>query len=143
VVFAKDQSRYVDDHFCYVINHRVNALTGTGTGFGREAYLWLEQRGIKVPSTMINVEYHRSAIPGNALYIWYYFNPEYDGFSPSADSAWTRNDWHKDFINRDVKKVAYVDALKSWATAMAPVVDRGFRGEKVEPEAYAKWPSVP
>jgi len=142
VLFVKNLSRSPHDHFCNVINHRVNVLTAGGKEFfERQAFRSLELREIRLPSTMIVVEYYRSAIsPGNNLRVFYYFNPELDGFSPSANSSWGQNDWHKSVIDRDAKKVAYIDALKSWATAMAPAMDAGFKGDIAKARDYSGWP---
>lgn len=142
VLFTKDLSRSPHDHFCNVVNHHANMLrVGGTTVLVRQAFSWFELSEIRLPSTMIAVEYYRSAIdPGNNLRVFYYFNPEFDGFSPSANSSWSQNDWHKSVIDRDAKKVAYIDALKSWATAMAPAVDAGFKGNIVEARDYSGWP---
>jgi len=142
MLFIKNLSRSTHDHFCNVINHHVNVLNAGGKEFlERQAFRSLELREISLPSTMIAVEYYRSAIsPGNNLRVFYYFNPEFDGFSPSAISSWSQNDWHKSVIDRDARKVAYIDALKLWASAMAPAVDAGFKGRIPEARSYSGWP---
>jgi len=120
----------------------VNVLAGGGKEFlERQALRSLELSEIRLPGTMIAVEYYRSAInPGNNLRVFYYFNPEFDGFSPSANSNWSQNDWHKSFIDRDAEKVAYISELKSWAITMAPSVDAGFKGNIAEARNYSGWP---
>jgi hypothetical protein len=144
LLFVSDLSRHTNDFFCNVINHRVGVLSGDAAegSLNRKAFLWLEEKQLRAPATMLVVEYYRSAIPGNYLRVQYYFNPEYDGFAPSAKSGWNQNDWHKDFVGRDARKVTYVETLKAWSKEMTPVVDKGFKNETVDPGAYGRWPAT-
>jgi hypothetical protein len=144
LLFVNDLSRHIHDFFCNVINHRAGVLSGDAAegSLNRRAYLWLEEKQLSAPATMLVVEYYRSTIPGNYLRVQYYFNPEYDGFAPSAKSGWSQNDWHKDLVGRDARKVTYVETLKAWSKEMAPVVDKGFKNESVDPGAYARWPAT-
>lgn len=142
ILLATTRPRSGQDSTCLAINHYVGYLPGKGddSSYNRQAYLWLENNGVTRPGTMIVVSFHRHFIPGNALNVYYYFNPESEGFPPSSKPGWANNDWNKKFVERDDKKLEYVRALKSWVFAMKPLLEQGYKGD-TGPSAQLPWPT--
>ncbi len=126
VLFKSEIKHSVVDINCAMVNHLVFARTTTNP-LANEARKQLAAHGASYPGTMISSQFTRL----NRYWfmqIWYYFNPEIDGFAPSRDSSWASNDWHKDLIGEDPRKVAYVEDIKQWSTAMVPWIEAGFEG---------------
>jgi hypothetical protein len=122
-----ETKRSLVDFTCMLINHRVFARTTTDP-LSRDARKQMTAFGASYATTMITAQFTR-ATPYHLMEIWYYFNPEIDGFAPSADSSWSGNDWHVDVIGKDPRKVAYVEEIKKWSTAMVTWIQGGFEGQ--------------
>jgi hypothetical protein len=145
VLFKNDIKYSFFDINCTMLNHLVFARTTTNV-LANEARKQLAALGASYPGTMIAAQFTRFN-PRWFMQIWYYFNPEIDGFAPSRDSSWANNDWHKDLIDQDPRKVAYVEELKQWSTAMGPWIVAGFEGKlhagSPGPEPFARSAAAP
>lgn len=60
------------------------------------------------------------------LQIMYVWNPEADGFPDTPTAAWAGNPWHRDLIQNDPARLAYVAKLKAEGERLFPLVKRGF-----------------
>ena len=127
VIFMEKIRNYSGDVDCWALNHRT--MTSKTT---RQAVVqlrdYLKRRKIEMPITMIVVQY-RKTDNSKQVSLNYYFNPEFEGFSPPKQASWRANDWHRDRIYLDPEKVAYVDRLKLWGREWKRNVDAGFEGE--------------
>jgi hypothetical protein len=145
VLFKSEIKHSFYDINCAMVNHLVFARTTTNP-LADEARKQLASQGASYPGTMISAQFTRFN-PYWYMRIWYYFNPEIDGFAPSRDSSWANNDWHKDIIGQDPRKVAYVEELKQWSTAMGPWIVAGFEGKlhagSPGPEPFSRSTAAP
>lgn len=97
---------------CWFVNHSRMTRSGNGVSVMTTALERAKKLGIKLPVTSVYTGF-RVAGTYDTLTVRVYFNPEAAGFSPPNQSAWATNDWHKDRIYVDQKKVAYVEKVKN------------------------------
>jgi len=117
------------DQACWFVNHsRMTRPNYRGSNYLVAGLRRAKELGVKLPVTAITAGF-RFANQYDLLNVRIYFNPEAEGFSPPKQSAWATNDWHKDRIYTDHKKVAYVEKVKKWAEAFFPKVEAGFNGK--------------
>jgi hypothetical protein len=123
---------------CWFVNH--SRMTRPNVGGSNVLVAGLERAkklGVKLPVTAITAGF-RFANSYDLLNLRIYFNPEAEGFDPPKQSAWATNDWHKDRIYTDQKKVAYVEKVKKWAEEFFPKVEAGFKGKLAPARTAAK-----
>lgn len=88
----------------------------------------LDKRGIPLPPALATA-YFSIADRDGFLKVVYSFNPETRRIESHPAASWAESDWHKNFIARDPKKVAYMKSLRTWASAWWPYVRQGFSGD--------------
>jgi hypothetical protein len=118
------------DQYCIEVNHRLPFLT-EAKGLRQEAHGWLVTNQVAVPRTVVGVQFARidKAFQTD---LHYYFNPQLDGFAPSAATKWSASEWHRDRVGNDLPRAAYLEALARWAGDAAAPVHDGFKGEKLK-----------
>ena len=126
VLFIEKRRNYEEDVDCWAINHQL--FSSRKRVAKKQTIDYLVARKVKVPLTLISVEYRRT---DRDKYVWcsYLFNPEHEGFAPPERVKWSVNDWHRDRIGSDPQKVAYIERLKSWGREWKTQVDAGFLGK--------------
>ncbi len=128
IVFIEKLSAYESgDIDCWGINH-----SGIGAGKGKSVrsrmfFDYVVAHEIEVPRYMIYVAYYK-ADSTNYLSLRYYFNPDVEGVEPDPTAGWGYSEWHRNRINADPKKVAYIERLKLWGREWKRNVDMGFAG---------------
>lgn len=122
---------------CWFVNHSRMTRTGNSTNVLTEALDRAKDLGVKLPVTSVYTGF-RVSDTHDILTVRVYFNPETQGFEPPKQSAWATNDWHKDRIYTDNKKVAYVEKIKKWAAAYFSKVEAGFKGKLAPAQSAAK-----
>lgn len=113
---------------CWFVNHTRMTRTNKTPQFIRAALDRVIAEGRPLPLTSVYVGM-RIADSLDFLTIRYYFNPESDGFAPPKVTTWRSNDWHRDLVHRDSKKVEYVELIKRWGEGWFPKVKSGFEGK--------------
>ena len=89
---------------------------------------YIRSHGYIISHDMIQI-YHRFTgkyVKRKYLVVSYHYNTEAEGFSPSAKRDWALSDWHILRINKDPKKVAYIEKLKKEHTIMHDKIREGF-----------------
>ena len=112
----------LDAHDCWMINHEIMSKSSSSKNSRamKEAFVYLETNQMPLPKIMIDSYHHFTGKYNKNKYLSYsyYINPEIDGFNPPNDTNWTTCEWNKLQINKDDKKVAYIEKLKIEGTAM-------------------------
>lgn len=116
-LFKLDLRKTFRNQFCVAIsaNSKIE-ITGPGT--------------VKIPTTMISVKFTRYAA-ADTLLLRFDFDPQAYGFAGG---------WSASEVQRDAKKSAFIERLKTWATAVAPWVEYGYDGES---EPATPFPPAP
>jgi hypothetical protein len=118
------------DQDCWIVNHSLVAQTRTETKdqHQRQAYEFLDARGVPLDGglTLISSS-HRVQSPSGFVTVLYQVNPEFFGFAPSRAATWRASEWHRDRIASDPKRVAFVEAYKSFNAQYQEHVKAGFR----------------
>lgn len=116
------------DQRCWWVNHtRMTRGSRTAPDIV-QALEYARKRNMKLPVTALLVGY-RFADIYDILIVRYYFNPEGEGFNPPNDATWVTNDWHKDRIATDPKKIAYAERIRKWGEGWFPRIQSGFNNE--------------
>lgn len=113
---------------CWGIDHWPTTFYGTLPEHILQLRDHVEANGLKMPETMITVEYRRGVSKTRYVSLSYYFNPELEGFSPPREVDWRTSDWHRDRMYRDPKKKAYIEKLKAWGASWKEQVEAGLHG---------------
>lgn len=116
------------DHACWYINHTRLTRSSRMPKYITDALDRAISRGVKLPLTSIVVRFGVSN-GLNFVSLRVYFNPELEGFEPPRTAGWSTNDWHKDRVYTDAKKVAYIEKIKKWGEVWYPKVKAGFAGK--------------
>lgn len=146
-----DKNYNTRDEECLYINHITMTLGNNPDKYFRQAYDYMDSHAIRRPTTAVSVNF--SLVKGtDFLHASYRFNPELDGFAPSKTMTWRENDWHKDMITSDPKKVAWVEDKKKWAFEWMKQVKAGMDNKltvavpkepKPSPPAQLSAPGAP
>jgi hypothetical protein len=110
---------------CASINHIVNHFV-TPTGEFQQILVAAKDEGIEIPPTIIRVTFTRYTSSGRRLVYNVDVNPEQYGIDRDATTPWGSNGWYKDFIQRDPKKVDFLENLKKWATDVQDKMELAF-----------------
>lgn len=95
---------------CLGVNH-FRIVGGKSNKVNEAAKNWAKKNNIAIPRTMV---LHQHVISNNNfLQVQVFYNPELEGFPPTADSNWNSNDWHQDRIIGDTKREAYIQKILS------------------------------
>jgi hypothetical protein len=112
---------------CVLMNHLVRYMQSKPRDhLDREVWQWMQDNGVKVPKTVIEVQERFFKGP---QYLWvnYTVNPELVDFVPSTMTDWRQSEWHPDFVKTDPDRKDYVEHLKAWALANAKVHQAALR----------------
>jgi len=112
---------------CWLINH-IRMSVNPKRAALKEAYNYLESNRFVLPKNMIQV-FHRFTgkyKKSKFLTVSYYYNPEVEGFEPPTEANWSSSDWHPLQINKDPKKVKYIERLKKEGAIMHEKIREGF-----------------
>lgn len=122
----KQMGRSRGDQYCLRVNHVPSFLSGS-RGWFQRAERWLLDNEVSLGTTYLSVEFaklHERAL----AYVYYYFNPEMNGFAPSRRVQRGLNDWHRDYVKQDSSRMRYVNEIISWGEKIAPDVLQGVLG---------------
>ena len=117
-------------HDCWLICHSITPQIYKNTVATKEAFNYFESNKIEIPKISI-LSYHHFTGKYNKnklLDYYYYINPEINGFDPPIDTNWATCEWNKLQINKDPKKVEYIDKLKIEGAAMHEKLRVAFGG---------------
>lgn len=123
---------------CVSISHVINYFVNT-TGEFQQLAVELRERGLEISPTVIRVQFTRYSSQTRRLVYIVDINPELYGIDRDASTPWGSNSWHKAFINRDEKKVNFVERLKKWAADVQDRMDDAFIKN---PQAFAGLKSL-
>jgi len=114
-------------HDGWLINHIRSSLDVKRTAY-KEAYDYLVSNSYVVPKNVISIFHHFTGKykKNKYLNVGYYLNPEIEGFEPPNEAEWASSDWHPLQINKDSKKVEYIERLKNEGTIMHEKIRIGF-----------------
>ena len=116
---------------CYLVNHwrfiggsskRPNLAANKVKTIAKE---WYTSQGISIPRTVITANSIWQDY--NLLNVRFAFNPEFDGFPPTVDSAWSSSDWHQDKITADEKRLSYIKKVTMFAEKMHEALKPQFK----------------
>lgn len=110
---------------CVTINHNTKFFQFPSGDFQQYIVKFREMK-LDIPPTVIRVEFTRYSDRGRRLVYKVTINPEMYGFERDNEPLWGANSWHKSFIEKDPKKVAFIAALSKWAEAVREKMDAGF-----------------
>ena len=112
---------------CWGVSFRRGTSRPGSPGARSDEYL--NNLGVKLPITMLYVEYSRADY-AETLRIRYAFNPEFEGISPPENTgSFSSVDYHPRRIGNYPKKKAYMEKTIEWGKAWKPRVDAGFKGK--------------
>ena len=117
---------------CWFINHQIMTRTSRASKLQADALDYMHAHHMRLPNTTVYTGY-RIADERDYLTVRYHFNPEAEGFVPDQGGGWRTSDWHRDRIDRDPRRVAYIDARKKWSADWLRKVRAGFRGNLAKP----------
>ena len=120
---------------CLAINHEVRSFGRNGS-WTDAVPLWMERQGIATPGTVLVTTYQKYVRSGY-VYARITVNPEASGQKPATSAEWGASEWHKDRINNDAERKAYVDKLIAWSGSMAPVYAKAFADDQAVPPLAA------
>lgn len=113
-LWKKSVGRAFSDVNCVSINHVVNYFVDP-TGEFQKILFILKDKDLVPPPTIIKVSFIRYSINGGRLMYSFSINPEQYGIARDASIPWGSNSWHKNFINRDINKLEFINRLEKWA----------------------------
>jgi hypothetical protein len=119
------------------VNHRVPFLVDR-KGWAQDAHGWAATQKVAMPTTVVAVQFARIDRAFQTQ-LHYYFNPEADGFAPSKAGKWNVSEWHRDRLDQDPARAAYIQGLTRWAGDAASPVYAGFTDAKLK----AAFPQPP
>jgi len=110
---------------CWTLNHLEFDANPSRRSHWSQAMDYLRERQVSTPNTSL-ISAHFITIPQRFVSVWRYYNPEAAGFAPSAQVAWSENDWHRDRVGDDQDKIAYIEARKGAAGAYQSRLSEAF-----------------
>ena len=110
---------------CVTINHHTKFFTAP-TGEFQQYLVKFREMKLDIPPTVLRVEFTRYSNSGRRLVYKVTINPEMFGFERDNEPIWGANSWHKSFVEKDPKKVAFIAALSKWAESVRDKMDNGF-----------------
>lgn len=110
-LFRLDRRRSFRNQSCLEIRSRPPALA--------------DLSGPRAPAAVLAVTFTRYDTTAQ-LVVRYEFNPEAFGFPDASTAAWAPGQ-----VRRDPRKAAFIEALKTWATAALPWFEYGYDGAVV------------
>ena len=125
VVVKNNKHRGTQD--CWLINHYRMYVKPSRPAL-KEAYEYLTSNKYTLPKIMIN-SYHRFTgryVNSKYLEVYYYFNPEVEGFEPPTITEWSTTSWNPLQINKYPKKVAYIERMKKECAILHDQIRDGF-----------------
>jgi hypothetical protein len=123
---------------CASINHVVDYFVRP-TGAFQQIAVYAKDQGIEITPTIIRVSFTRYASNGQRLVYLVDINPEIYGIDRDTTTPWGSNGWYKDFVNRDSKKIEFLERLKKWAVDVQDRMDDAFAKS---PKAFAGLKSI-
>jgi len=115
-------------HDCWLINHSIVPKISKNTVAKKEAFKYFESNKIVIPKIMIESYHHFTGKynKNKLLDYSYLINPEIDGFDSPKDTDWSTCEWNLLQINKDHKKVEYIEKLKVEGAAMHEKLHKAF-----------------
>jgi len=110
---------------CWWINHFTQTLGANPPAHFRQAFDYMDANRISRPTTLIGVSY-RLVRSFQYLHVRYNVNPDLEGIVQTRTMTWRENDWHRDLLQNDPKKVEYIRRQIAWGTEWFPRVKDGF-----------------
>ena len=94
----------------------------------KEAYNYLITNKFIIPKIVIESFHHFTSKYANRKYLdyRYYINPEAEGFKAPTDTNWSTSEWHPLQINKDPKKVAFIEKIKTEGKVLHAKISEGF-----------------
>jgi len=110
---------------CASINHWVD-FTKNVTGDFQQLLVYQKDIGTEIPPTIVKVTFTRYGENGKWLSYDVAINPESFGVARDETSPWGSNSWHKAFIERDAKKVQFLNNLIKWTEAVQDRMENAY-----------------
>lgn len=123
---------------CVTISHVVNFFRNP-TGHYQQIYAQFRDSKIDIPRTVVRVVFTRYSDRGRRLVYEVNFNPEAFGLAPEVEPIWGANSWHRKFIEKYPKKVAFIAGLRKWAEVVQTKMDAAFDHKE---DAFSDIPPV-
>jgi hypothetical protein len=111
---------------CASISHLVNFFV-TPTGEFQQLATQFRDEGIELPPTTVRVTFTRYASASRRLVYVIDINPEHFGIARDATVPWGSNSWHKSFVQRDPKKIEFLEKLSRWVNDVQDRMDSAFK----------------
>jgi hypothetical protein len=120
---------------CLLVNHITNIYTRQPPGIYGDAYVWLQQRGARLPvEVVIQATVTRIEV-GEWLSITHRFNPAAFGCDVGRNPSWATSAWHANALGKDAQRKQFVESVVEWGKAMQAQIDRQFRDRRATPAA--------
>lgn len=90
---------------------------------------YIRSRGYVISHDMIRVSHRvtgKHPHKSRYLYVNYFYNPEADGFPAEPKSSWSLSAWNAMQVNKDPRKIAYIDNLIDEHTVIHDKIVAGF-----------------
>lgn len=110
---------------CATINHLTKFFQNL-TGDYQQIIVQFREMKLEMPPTVVRVEFTRYSDQGRRLVYKVTLNPEMFGIDRDSEPMWGASSWHKSFVKKDPKKVAFVAGLSKWAEAVQAKMDAAF-----------------
>jgi len=108
----------------WIDNEGTKRMSGIADQNNR-AWNYIATNNIKMPVEMVSVNYRRASRT-RLMHVFYSFNPEITGISPSKYFDSYHSEWSTENLHRDSKKNKFINKLKIWGAEFDPRVSAGF-----------------
>ena len=111
---------------CLLVNHITNIYARQPPGIYGDAYVWLQQRGARLPvDVVIEATVTRIEV-GEWLSVTHRFNPAAFGCDVGRNPTWTTSAWHPSAVGKDEQRKQFVDSVVAGGKAIQAQIDQDF-----------------
>lgn len=115
---------------CLLVNHITSIYTRQPPGIYGDAYIWLQQRGVRLPvDVVIQATLTRIEV-GEWLSVTHRFNPAAFGCDVGRNLSWATSAWHRSAIGKNAQRKQFVESVVDWGKALQAQIDRQFHDRR-------------
>ncbi|MBI2240425.1 MAG: hypothetical protein HYU59_06425 [Magnetospirillum gryphiswaldense] len=114
VYFIERRANYDGgEQACELVSHYRFGITNKSPAYFRDALAFLKKHNAVLPDTAIYSRFRR-ADTMNMLTVFYFYNPDIEGITPTSQIGWSESDWNTIRVDRFPDKKAYIEKIKNW-----------------------------
>ncbi len=118
-VFKDTFNSHIDFPECLLVTHNIKMFEHNSQSWWYPTALWFEEQEIGLPTTTLAAMYDKYQF-GDCVIVRFWVNPELFGMLPSKNvTQWPKNDWHKDRLDKDPARSAYMQQFIAWSQFMS------------------------